>query len=349
MRPPDLILAPDDDRLPIDAWDALAESSGTSYFQTGTWSVAWWDLVAGRPETRIALWNDGSGGLQAVCALSRVDQTLLRRGGPSVRVWVNTGSGAGAGDHLGWPALPEYRGAVIGWAAQSTSGPVLLSNLAPESASGLEERGFRRLDDTPTLAAPLGSGDNWFPGSSDFRKKLRYAERQLEKLGITLSMATAPEIDDALFRRLLELHATRSEGMGWGSSFDHDREAFHRRLIDEATGDRGPTACVAWKGDEVVGVLYGFRFGDTFAYYQTGWSQEFAKESLGSVLVATTMRHAAESGATRFDFLRGDDPYKRRFGALPAADQTWSLDRGIGAVSLGLRRRAVAAAKGARK
>lgn len=348
MRPPDLVLSPDDDRLAIGAWDALAESTGASYFQTGTWSLAWWDLVAGRPETRIAVWNDGSGGLDAVCALSLVDHPLLRGGGPSVRVWVNTGSGAGAGDHLGWPSLPEYRGAMIQWVVDATSGPVLLSNLAPESASGLGDRGFRRLDDTPTLAAPLGSGDDWFPGSSDFRKKLRYAERQLQKLGITISMATAPEIDEAMFRRLLELHAARSEGMGWGSSFDHDREAFHRRLIDGATDDRGPTACVARKGNEVVGVLYGFRFGDTFAYYQTGWSQEFAKESLGSVLVSTTMLHSAESGATRFDFLRGDDPYKRRFGAAPAADQTWSLDRGLAGASLGLRRRVVATVKGGR-
>jgi CelD/BcsL family acetyltransferase involved in cellulose biosynthesis len=346
VRPPDAVLAPDDVTLPISEWDDLALSTGGSYFQTGTWAVAWWDRLAGRPETRIGVWRDRSGALEGVCAVSRVTQPLLRSGGPTVRMWVNTGSGAGAGDHLGWPARPELRSDLITWAVESTSGPVVLANLTAEAARGLPAAGFDKVEDNPTLVAALGPASDWFPGSSDFAKKLRYFERQLEKAGISIGMVPASGIDADLFRRLLELHAVRAEDMGWGSSFDRDREVFHRHLIEGASDDRGPMACVARLDEEVVGVLYGFRFGSTFAYYQTGWSQEYVKQSLGSVLVTTAMRHAAETGASTFDFLRGDDAYKRRFGAVPLADSTWALQRGIAGAAVGLRRRAAEAVKG---
>ncbi len=346
MRSPDAVLAPDDAALPVAEWDDLARSTGGSYFQTATWAVAWWDRLAGRPETLVGLWRDAAGALEGVCAVSRVTQPLLRSGGPAVRMWVNTGSGAGAGDHLGWPGRPEIRGDMVGWVTGATSGPVLLSNLTAEGAGGLAEAGFDKVEDNPTLVAPLGSGPDWFPGSSDFAKKLRYFERQLEKLGISIAMVPASGIDADLFKRLLELHAVRAEGMGWGSSFDHDREAFHRQLIDRAADGQGPMACVARLDGDVVGVLYGFRFGATFAYYQTGWSQEYVKQSLGSVLVTTTMRHAAETGATTFDFLRGDDAYKRRFGAAPVADSSWALQRGIAGAAVGLRRKAAEVMKG---
>lgn len=342
MPSPDLVLEPEDPRITglIPGWDACAESNGGSFFQTGTWALAWWEHLADRPETNIAFWTDTGGSVTAVAAMSKIERPLLRGSGPEVTVWSNTGSGAGAGDHLGWPSARSARDGIIEWILETTRGPVMLSNLAPGQTAGLEMAGFERFEESPTLAATLGAGDEWFPGSNDFRKKLRYAKRQLSKLGVELEMVGHREIDRTLFTRLLELHAVRSESMGWSSHFDQDRLDFHMRLISSATDARGPMACVARQGDTVVGVLYGFRFGDTFAYYQTGWSREFVKQSLGSVLVATTMEWAAGEGLSTFDFLRGDDEYKRRFGAEPRTDETWLLDRGLAGKALKARQAA---------
>ena len=347
MTRPDLVLDPRDSRLTslVPAWDALTESNGGSYFQTGTWGLAWWQHLADRAETRIAFWTDGSGGLEAVCGVSKVRRPLLRGSGPAVSVWTNTGSGAGAGDHLGWPALDHRRGHALDWAVATSTGPVTLSNLAPGQIHGLEAHGFELVDELPTLAAPLGDGEAWFPGSNDFRKKLRYAGRQLDKAGVTLEMVGPDSIDRALFTRLLELHAVRSENMGWGTHFDVQRLDFHMALVAAGTSSRGPMACVARQQGEVVGVLYGFRFGNVFSYYQTGWSRDFVKQSLGSVLVSTTMEWAAQQGLAIFDFLRGDDEYKRRFGAEPATDQTWMLTRGPGGLALKARQAAVVGRK----
>jgi CelD/BcsL family acetyltransferase involved in cellulose biosynthesis len=116
--------------------------------------------------------------------------------------------------------------------------------------------------------------------------------------------------------------------MGWGTHFDDARRTFHLALVEQGTRDTGPVMCVARRAEDVVGVLYGFRFANSYSYFQTGWSKEFVKQSLGSVLVAHTMEWASSNGLRIFDFLRGDDEYKRRFGATPRGDETWMLTRG---------------------
>lgn len=324
----------------ISEWDDLAEALGTAYFQTGTWAMSWWDHLAGRPETAVASWRNASGALEAVCSVSKVTQNLLRGPGPAVAVWTNTGSGAGAGDHLGWPIADHRRKEVLDWLVAECTGPVLLSNLSKDQTPGLASRGFSRLETSPTLQASLGEGESWFPGSNDFRKKLRYYGRQLEKAGVEIGMVGGSGIDTTLFQRLLDLHAARSDDMGWGTHFDDERKAFHLQLVDAERDQRGPMMCVARRDTEVVGILYGFRFGDAFAYFQTGWSREFVKQSLGSVLVFRTMEWAAADGAHRFDFLRGDDEYKRRFGARPQDDETWMLARGAAGKALKARQAA---------
>lgn len=349
MTAPDLVIDPSDRRLAplIPQWDALAERTGGSYFQSGTWALSWWSHLAGEPETKLAFWMGEADTLDAVCAVSRVRRPLLKGSGPSVPVWTNTGSGVGAADHLAWPGVPARRRDVLDWAMVSTTGPMLLSNLSPMHGLPVDVNGFEMVETSPTLAAVLGQDEDWFPGSNDFRKKLRYAGRQLAKLGVELEVVGPDGMDEKVFVRLLELHAVRSEDMGWGTHFDHDRLDFHLGLIESAS-KAGPRACVARQGDSVVGVLYGFRFGDVFAYYQTGWSRDFVKQSLGSVLVATTMEWAAADGATTFDFLRGDDEYKRRFGAEPLTDETWLLDRGLGGKALKARQAAASLRKRSR-
>ena len=109
------------------------------------------------------------------------------------------------------------------------------------------------------------------------------------------------------------------------------RSSFHS-TVGSWRGPRraaGPSAIVARCGDAVVGMLYGFRWKDTFAAYQWGWEAPWDRHSMGSVLVlpgasASRPRH----GARTFDFLRGAEPYKYRFGAVDRWDRTWMVPRG---------------------
>ena len=53
--------------------------------------------------------------------------------------------------------------------------------------------------------------------------------------------------------------------------------------------------------------------GKTVYYYQAGFDPEMNAFSPGNLLVAETIREAIEEGRLHFDFMRGDEPYKRRW------------------------------------
>ncbi|MGR6997482.1 GNAT family N-acetyltransferase [Yinghuangia aomiensis] len=89
-----------------------------------------------------------------------------------------------------------------------------------------------------------------------------------------------------------------------------------------------------------MGILYGFLWQGTFSYYQTGWDPALARLSLGTVLVAETVAAVRAEGADVFDFLRGAEEYKYRFGAVDRHDTTWLAGRGLSGLLLGGRVRA---------
>lgn len=61
-----------------------------------------------------------------------------------------------------------------------------------------------------------------------------------------------------------------------------------------------------------------FDYNNEFLLYNSGYDPEdFAKLSPGNVLTAYTIQDAIRLGRQRFDFLRGDEVYKLRFGGQP--------------------------------
>ena len=145
-----------------------------------------------------------------------------------------------------------------------------------------------------------------------------------------------PEVDERLLVALFELHA---QGRPDGGSFGMEQLDFHRRLGRSAAPGRGPAAVVARRGEEIAGVLYGFLWRDTFAAYQSGWDRRYARHGLGNLLVLHALELAAAQGARTFDFLRGTEPYKYRFGAHDEWDRTWLVPGGAAGALLVARHR----------
>ncbi len=97
---------------------------------------------------------------------------------------------------------------------------------------------------------------------------------------------------------------------------------------------------VAETSEQVVGILYGFWWRDTFSYFQTGWDPSWWELSLGTALVYEMILHARSAGVKIFDFLRGPEEYKYRFGAEDLVDRTWLLARGASGKLLAAKARA---------
>ncbi len=311
----------------IQAWRTLAwETPGTSYFQSPEWVISWWDHLAGRPETRVAVWRSPTGEVEAVAAMSRRAERLHRRVAVPVSFWTNAGSGPGAADHTGFPTVDGRRRAVAEW-VDGLDGSVLLRNVAPEFAD-LVPPGARPIEDSACPRLTIPPGDGPIGRSTSFRKRLRRNGRLLREQGIEFRGVSGPEITDALLQRLMELHEARSDAQGWATTFTPERIGFHRQLVATAGQGRGPGMMVAERAGEVVGILYGFWWRGSFSYFQTGWDPSWWELSLGTALVYEAILHARQAGAALFDFLRGPEDYKYRFGAEDHVDRTWLLARG---------------------
>jgi CelD/BcsL family acetyltransferase involved in cellulose biosynthesis len=307
-------------------WLELAERHrDSSYFQTPDWVLSWWDTLAARPPTRVAAWRSASGELDALILLSRGRERLNRRLPLAVPVYSNSGSGAGDADHCAWLIEPDRRGDVAEWLTEAIGSSALLVRGAaadwpveslPAGATAVAAATCPRVP--LPLAAATGQP------SKDFVRQLRRFARRLERKGIRFEWVAPPGVDEPLLSTLFELHAQGRHG----GSFGKDKVAFHRQLTGRAEPGRGPAAVVARREDQVVGVLYGFWWRDTFAAYQQGWDREFAREALGNLLVLHALEFATEHGARSFDFLRGREPYKYRFGAHDEWDRTWLVPRG---------------------
>jgi len=62
--------------------------------------------------------------------------------------------------------------------------------------------------------------------------------------------------------------------------------------------------------------------------YLGGFDPRFASLSPGTLLIAHAIERASDEGATAFDFLRGRDPYKYRWGARDQSMYTLRLWHG---------------------
>ena len=73
--------------------------------------------------------------------------------------------------------------------------------------------------------------------------------------------------------------------------------------------------------DEVpIAIILCVRSGDSVAFYTTGYDATWSKYGPGRRVMALAIRGAIDEGASEFDFLRGDEPYKQQWGTKVRTD-----------------------------
>lgn len=326
-----------------DEWNALAAACpGTSYFQTGDWIWSWWETVANRAPTRVACWRAADGTLEAVAAVSRGSVMLHRRFGISVPAMTLAGSGPGDADHCGAVAREHRRAGVATWLREAAGHRTLVAEgLAP--GTGIAPRGARLLERNPCPRLALDEVEGRVGRSPNFRSQLGRFERRIARAGVTFDWQPAGTVDAATVMELFELHWRLRRSRGEATTLDWQHRELLLRCAERADADRGPAAVIARKGDETVGVLLGFWWKGWFSAYQSGWDPAYAPFSIGSLLVAKAITSATDAGATTFDFLRGTEDYKYRFGAVDHDDETVVVPSGV--VGAMLTARAIALAR----
>jgi CelD/BcsL family acetyltransferase involved in cellulose biosynthesis len=174
-----------------------------------------------------------------------------------------------------------------------------------------------QVDVAPAIALPSSFEDYLQGLSGHDRHELRRKRRRLGEMG-EWRVRRADDVGwEADLSAFFEFHRQApGEKAGF---FTADRERFFRRLaadlflfglarLDVLDLDGEPVACT-----------FSYDFRDTVALYNSSFRPDLAKQAPGMVLVGSLIEHAIEEGKRMFDFLRGDEPYKKRFGPVPRA------------------------------
>ncbi len=144
--------------------------------------------------------------------------------------------------------------------------------------------------------------------SSNFKRRLKQIEKMPE---FEFRSVSASAEVGAAFERFLLLHEKRWSADGGSELSGHPRLIAFQRDVVRAMADTGLLRFdELWIEGECRASVYGFDDGRTFYYYNAGYDPEWAKFSVGLVLIGLSIRNAVERGNRVYDFLRGEETYK---------------------------------------
>jgi CelD/BcsL family acetyltransferase involved in cellulose biosynthesis len=306
------------------AWTALlAASPSGGLFLTWEWLFTWWKHLAGRRRLSI-LAVRARGELIALAPLAARPHPLPRA--VAVPALEFLGTGTVGSDYLDLIVRPGHAAeairALAAWAADGDA-VVRLAQVHAAGASvwGLAAELGRRdwsVRSARTSVCPFVdlAGHTWESYLETLgpahRYNVRRRLRQLEGRGRLTFQRVETEAERApALRELVALHQLRWRPRGGSCAFASPALVdFHEELSRLALARGWLRLYTLRLDDQPLAAVYGFRYRDTFCFYQSGFDPRHARTSVGLVAVGLSIKAAIDEGATEYDFLHGDEAYK---------------------------------------
>lgn len=171
---------------------------------------------------------------------------------------------------------------------------------------------LEQLQHCPYITLP-GDWEQYLAGIDkkqrhEIRRKMRRAE---ETGNIAVHVVRDENEVESATETFLELMAEDSDKMGFLNPL---MRAHMQKVIKCAfQGDCLHLAFLEINGQKAA-VYFSFLYLNRLWVYNSGVKREFMEFSPGWVLLGNILRWANENGVTEFDFMRGDEEYKYRFG-----------------------------------
>lgn len=142
--------------------------------------------------------------------------------------------------------------------------------------------------------------------SNKLKRSFRFAFRRVE---------TAADLEFVL-PHFFRLHRLRWMMRGLpGMMYSRKIREFHRSACHALLQDGRLRFYWLELNDEVAATLYGFAWNGVFYFYLSGFHPRHASHGIGTLLFYEVIQRSIEEGLTHFDFMRGQEEYKYRFGA----------------------------------
>jgi len=292
-----------------DSWKQLCrEVPSATPFQSWEWHSTWFEFFGRSKKPYLLTAREGSD-LVGVYPLAR-----------KAGAWyVLRSSGIGPSDYLHPLIRPEYAEQVEKLIAshlesQQDYSLVDLHQLR-EDLTGLELDGEIALEQGTCLVLDLPNTYDQYLAT--LGKSLRYDVRRLDKSLFAEGRARVEwvgqdGIGDGL-EILFDQHKKRWRKRGLPGAFLGKTQNFHHAWGRLAIANDWLQLGILSLDGNPIGAIYGMAMKETVYFYQAGFDPEQKAVSPGTLLVASLIRRAIEDNRRRFDFLRGDEPYKRRW------------------------------------
>ena len=332
-----------DDAL-VAEWDALAaRDPHATVFQHARWLARWESVLAGQRELRTRTFRrDG----ELVGVLCETRELLRLPSGP-VEL-IRLAGGDEVTDYLGPVAAPEDREAVadayvaalaadrgwdelvLGGLAADTDWPALFADAAARHGLTVVHDDVEAVCPQVDLTGGFGAYLTRLPGR--MRNELTRKARKLVRDAGPFEIHTYAPSDTL---QGIEDFLTEVQ------SGDDEKAAFFRRpemqqwfrtLAGEYAADATLRVHRLDIGELNAAMTVSLvdapdRDGRTWGLYNSSFDPTLAALAPGMVLIWELIERAADEGCITFDLLRGDEPYKYRFGAVDREVRTLTLAR----------------------
>jgi CelD/BcsL family acetyltransferase involved in cellulose biosynthesis len=316
MRATEITTASGLSRLDRD-WTVLWErTAAAGPFQHPDWLIPWWRHVGGG-ELLVLVIRDGDELVGVAPFYIHADASA------ATRQLTLVGNGVSdCCDMLLDPSRSDVRAVLVECLRASSyqwtsydlrdlpEGSAVMEVMA-EAIGGVAEA------DQPRVVVPLASWSRNDDGTMQpkTRSDLRRQRRQAEALGdLQLELAAPTEIVPRL-DLLFSLHGSRWRARGQeGVLAQANIAAFHAEVAERFARRNWLRLFSLRLGERSVAANYGFALRGRGYSYIGGFAPEYAGLGVGKIMCQEIVRHAASEGLFEFDFLRGVEDYKLRFG-----------------------------------
>jgi CelD/BcsL family acetyltransferase involved in cellulose biosynthesis len=154
---------------------------------------------------------------------------------------------------------------------------------------------------------------------NDLRRNLRRYKKKAEAIAC-VRFEAAESANTDLMDALVRLHGARWAKVGEAGMIQVNRSDGFLRDIAERFGARGSLRIFSLHfADRIVAIVLAFCDETTIYGYLSAFDPEHEDLGFGRELLAQSLRYAHEHGYRRWNFLRGEEPYKFSWGAQALA------------------------------
>jgi len=311
-------------------WAEIAEvDPAATFFHRPRYLEVYWEEFGEDIELLLAFAEE-DGRTVGAAAFERLDGLLRFLGGTEVTDYMGPVAIAGAEDRVAKElvaALAE-RG---DWEQADLRGLAEDSLWLGRVAAAASDLGLRVEEGLDAVAPSLRLPPTYeeylagLPGKlrHEIRRKTRRLAAEVGEHRVVLATPDSLDRDLALFA---EMH--RSSQGPKGRFMVPGMELFFHRLGEAFIPDGEFHLAFLEVGGERPAAAVAFRYRGVFSLYNSAFDRNRRHLAPGMVLVADLIAHAIADGCDVFDMLKGDLPYKYRFGAVRREVRRLAVTRG---------------------